>query len=148
MAEPDGNGTRLDSLNRQLERAEKKSDAKRVAEFSEALALPLFPRALSYLWQAYIRLRRRAQSGFSGAQPIGWQDIDAFVQRTGLDLAPWEIRVIERLDDIYLRPEPNPSAAAAAHDGVGVKSILGSVGKRRVVKRKQKGADQWPTSPP
>lgn len=110
--------------------------------------MPPFPRALAYLWRAYLRLRRRAAVGMSGPQPIGWQDIDAFARRAGMRLAPWEIEILEELDDIYLSPAPKPTlpegqtvvAAASASDASGVKSILAGVGKRRTVKRKPKGA--------
>ena len=82
--------------------------------------------------------------GFSGPQPIGWQDIDAFVRLSGVSLAPWEIELLEQLDDIFVQPEPAPAlpegqavnAAASASDGTGVKQIMGAVGKRRAVKRK------------
>ena len=95
-----------------------------------------------------MRLRRRSAVGFSGPQPIGWQDIDAFVRRSGVWLRPFEIEWIEALDDIFLRPERKPvppqgqgaNATALASDAAGVKSILGAVGKRRVVKR-TKGGD-------
>jgi hypothetical protein len=80
-----------------------------------------------------------------GPAPIEWPDIDAFVRRAGVSLAPWEIELIEQLDDIYLRPDPQPAApegqavvsAASAQDATGVKSIMGAVGNRRVVARKK-----------
>lgn len=85
------------------------------------------------------------QPGFAGAQPFSWPDLDAFLRQTGIRLGPWELDLIERLDDIYLQPTPKPTApegqtvkaAAAASDAAGVRSILGSVGVRRVVKRKK-----------
>lgn len=103
------------------------------------LDVPPFPRALAYLWRAYLRLRRRAAGGFAGPQPIGWQEIDAFVRRSGVWLRPWEITLIEALDDIYLQPEPKPTlpegqtvtVAASATDAAGVRSILRGVGKRK-----------------
>jgi len=82
--------------------------------------------------------------GFAGPQPIGWQDIDAFMRRAGLTFAPWEVDLIERLDDIYLRPASAPAlpdgqavtVAASIGDSAGVRAVLGSVGNRRYVKRK------------
>ncbi len=55
-------------------------------------------------------------------------------------LAPWEVEIIEALDDIYLQPTPTPTApegqtvnvAAAASDAAGVRAIVGALGKRRV----------------
>jgi len=107
--------------------------------------MPPFPQALAYLWRAYLRLRRRTSVGFSGPQPIGWQDIDAFIHRSGTWLRPWEIALIEAVDDIYLEPEPTPTlpegqtvtVAASASDAAGVKAILAGVGKRRVVSKKR-----------
>ncbi len=146
MAEADGGRTRGERLAAQLERAERKGATERIAEIEAELEMPSFPEALAYLWRAYRRLRRRAPGGFAGPQPIGWQDIDAFVRRTGMRLAAWEIELLEAIDDIYLRPEPKPTVpegqsvktAASATDVAGVKSILGSIGVRRVVRRKGK----------
>jgi hypothetical protein len=64
------------------------------------------------------------------------------VRRSGLRLAPWEIALLEALDDIYLSPEPKAEvpeapegqtvkAAASARDGAGVKSVLGSSASAR-----------------
>jgi hypothetical protein len=91
-------------------------------------------------------LRRRAAVGFAGPQPIGWHEIDAFLRRSGTFLAPWEIEIIERIDDIYLQPstqQPTPpdgqavAALASPGDAAAVRSILGSVGNRRTVRRKK-----------
>ena len=64
------------------------------------LETPPFPGALLYLWQAYLRLARRRGSGGVGANPIGFADIDAFVRLTGIRLAPWEVEMLEELDDM------------------------------------------------
>lgn len=157
----DNGKTRRERLEAQLERAEAKlvksvgaartKVARRIAEIEGDLAMPPFPVALGYLWQAYLRLRRRTAMGYAGPQPIGWQDIDAFIRRAGLKLAGWEVALIEALDDLYLNPgETEPArpegqsvvAAASASDAKGVRSILGAVGTRRTVKRnKKKGGD-------
>lgn len=106
--------------------------------------MPPFPQPLAYLWQAYLRLRRRTPGGFNGPQPVGWPSIEAFARLFGL--APWEIELIEALDDIYLAPDPQPvlpegqtvKVAASARDADAVRSVLGGVGKgRRIVKRKK-----------
>lgn len=127
-------------LEAQLERAERKKATKRVREIEAELTMPPFPSALGYLWNAYIRLRRRKGAGFSGYEPIGWQDIDAFVLRSGLHLVPWEIEILEEIDDIFLRPSTEKPAApegqtvkfaASVTDVAGVRAVLGAVGKRR-----------------
>lgn len=76
-------------------------NAARRLELDAELAVPPMPEALAYLWQAFLRLSgRRAVNGFAVA-PISWSDIDAFVRYSGLRLAPWEVRLIEELDDLF-----------------------------------------------
>lgn len=60
------------------------------------------PRSLLYLMQAYRRLRRRKGGNGFAISPIEWPDIDAFVRLTGFPLAPWEVEVIEDLDDLFI----------------------------------------------
>jgi hypothetical protein len=50
--------------------------------------------------------------GFSGPDPIGWADIDAFIRRSGTNLTPWEIEILERIDDLFLHPEQTSRPAA------------------------------------
>lgn len=64
--------------------------------------MPPFPHALDYLWRTYGRLRSRKAMGYAGPEPIQWIDMDAFVRRTGITLAPWEIELLEEIDNIYL----------------------------------------------
>lgn len=64
--------------------------------------MPDFPEELRYLWRAYLRMRNRTAPGFAGVNPIGWGEIDAFVRNSRLSLAPWEIEVIEALDDAFM----------------------------------------------
>lgn len=59
------------------------------------------PKALAYLFLAYMRIRRRKGGGF-GLMPIEWPDIDAFLRLSKVSLAPWEVEVIEDLDDMFL----------------------------------------------
>lgn len=59
------------------------------------------PAALDYLWIVFSRLHaRRGGTGFS-LNPISWTDIDAFLRTSGVRLVPWEIRLIEELDDLF-----------------------------------------------
>ncbi len=130
-----------------LERAERKNAAERVAELEAELAMPPFPKAATYLWRTYLRLRRRCAPGFAGPVPVSWQDIDAFIKRSGLRLDPWEIEIIETLDNMYLKPEPEVvlpegqtvNVAASADDAEGVRSVMSGLARRRVVKRKKGG---------
>jgi hypothetical protein len=71
-------------------------------ELSEMLTVPPFPVALTYLWRAFHRLRRRKGGSGFGPSPIEWSDIDAFVRNSGLRFAPWEVEMIEALDDLLM----------------------------------------------
>jgi hypothetical protein len=55
---------------------------------------------LEHVWTAFCRLNARRRSGFS-IEPIGWGDLDAFIRLTGARLAPWEVHLIEMLDDLF-----------------------------------------------
>lgn len=73
----------------------------KVAEYEAELFCPPLPRELTYLWNVFLRLsNRRGSNGFD-IDPIGWTEIDAFIRLSGLRLAPWEIALIEMLDDLY-----------------------------------------------
>ena len=76
-------------------------DAQKRAAYEVGLACPPLPPALAYLWTIYRRLRRRKGGGF-GPQPVEWPDIDAFLRHARIVLAPWEIEVIEEIDDLFL----------------------------------------------
>jgi hypothetical protein len=67
----------------------------------EELQMPDFPTPVQYLWNTFRRLSHRRTSGAYGPNPITWQDIDAFCRVTRMSLVPWEIEVIEMLDDMW-----------------------------------------------
>jgi hypothetical protein len=70
------------------------------ARLEAELETPPLPDELVYLWNYFCRLSSRRRSGFS-IEPIGWQDLAAFIHLTGVRLAPWEIQLIEMLDDLF-----------------------------------------------
>jgi hypothetical protein len=45
--------------------------------------------------------RRKAASGF-GIPALEWPDIDAFLRNSGISLSPWELEIVEALDDVFL----------------------------------------------
>jgi hypothetical protein len=63
--------------------------------------VPEFPHEVAYLWRAYHRIRRRKGGGF-GPAPIEWPDVDAFVRLSRFELAPWEIEIVEAIDDCFM----------------------------------------------
>lgn len=109
-----------------------------IAEIEGELEIPPFPKALGYIWQVYFRLRHRAAPGFAGPSPVTWQDIDAFVRCSGFRLAPWEIELIEALDNLCLgRTRETERKAVPATDGESVKALMGSLSVRKTVIRKK-----------
>ena len=86
----------LEGLLKRCKRAERR------AELEAELATPPYPAELAYILTAFYRLRRRKGGNGYGFQPVEWPDIDAFLRYSGLDLAPWEIEIVESLDDLFL----------------------------------------------
>lgn len=79
---------------------ERTKSAEKRAYYESELECPNLPPELFYLWKTYRRLaNRRGSSGFS-MNPISWPEIDAFVRHSRFVLAPWEIEIIEMLDDL------------------------------------------------
>lgn len=78
----------------------------RKLEYQRELAAPPAPASLIYLLQIYHRIRRRKAGNGFGPSPVEWPDIDAFVRNAGIVLAPWELEIIETLDDVFLSAKP------------------------------------------
>lgn len=86
-----------------MKRAIRAGTPKRVAELEAELALPPFPEALRYLWRAFSRIRNRVNGNGYSMPRITMLDLDAFNRLSGLRLLPWEIEIIELLDDALLK---------------------------------------------
>lgn len=70
----------------------------------EGLEPPVeFPELLEHIWVAFLHLRRRTPQGFSGPQPISPEQIIAWKKLHEHPLRPWEVEVIEVLDDLYMK---------------------------------------------
>jgi hypothetical protein len=91
-----------------LERAKK---PERQAELQAELHTPPAPVAGLYLLHAYHRIRRRKGSSGFGPSPIEWPDIDAFCRFSRMRLVPWEVEIIEALDDAFLSSQSQTSTA-------------------------------------
>ncbi|EJN15687.1 hypothetical protein PMI42_00704 [Bradyrhizobium sp. YR681] len=46
-------------------------------------------------------MRRRKGGGF-GPQPLEYADIEAFQRLSGMRFAPWEVDILEEIDDLAL----------------------------------------------
>lgn len=73
------------------------------AEYEAELAVPEIPRGAEYLWKIFMRLHARRQSTGMGPARISWGELADFQRLTGMRLAPWEVAILEQLDDLALK---------------------------------------------
>lgn len=106
LSRKEGQGTWRDHLEGMAKRA--RTPARR-AEIEAQLAVPPLPPAITYLWRTFMRLHTRRQSTGMGPARIGWSELSAFQQMTGTRLSPWEIGLLEQLDDVALAEGQNSS---------------------------------------
>jgi len=69
------------------------------------------PQSVSYLWSAYIRLHARRSSNGFGSNPLTWSDIEAFSRLSGIRLLPWEVEIIESIDNAYIAKQAEDAKA-------------------------------------
>lgn len=63
---------------------------------------PDLPPEGEYLWGWFLGLAGRRGTGAMGPAALTYPDLDAWARLTGRRPAPWEIRVLCRLDDAWL----------------------------------------------
>ena len=69
----------------------------------EALEPPTsFPQLMSHVWSAFCVLSNSRTAGFSGPNPITYEEIKAWKELTETPIAPWEIEAIKSLDTVYM----------------------------------------------
>ena len=69
----------------------------------EALEPPTpFPMLLEHVWSAFCSLSNRRTAGFSGPNPITFEQIKAWKELTETPMDPWQIQVVIRLDRVYM----------------------------------------------
>lgn len=101
--------------------------------------MPPFPSALAYIWRAYMRLRRRKSTGFNGFDKIEWPDIDAFLRRSGVRLLPWEVEIVEDIDDIFCREMAQGREATKAEAAQAAMDSVKNTAKRSLTARRERG---------
>ena len=70
----------------------------------EALEPPTeFPMLLGHVWSAFCDLSGRRSVGFSGPNPISYEQIKAWKELTDTPIDAWEVAAIMRLDQNYMR---------------------------------------------
>ena len=58
---------------------------------------------LGYIWEYFLELSSTRPQGYKGPLPITYQEIKAWKELTNHILSPWEVEVIKRLDQIYVK---------------------------------------------
>jgi hypothetical protein len=70
-------------------------------EGPEELVLPDFPEVFGVVWEKFLDISSSRSVGFQGPLPISYSDMYYWSKITGWKLAPWEIKVIKRLDAVW-----------------------------------------------
>ena len=63
---------------------------------------PALPLDFAHVWNAFIELHQCRGSGGFGPNPISFTEIASYRHVTGIDLSPWEVKVIRALDTVYI----------------------------------------------
>jgi hypothetical protein len=66
---------------------------------------PEFPVLLSHIWSAFVACSKGRTGGFSGANPLPYESIKAWMELTGTPLNPREVELVKELDVIYIRTQ-------------------------------------------
>jgi len=64
---------------------------------------PDFPFSVEYLWSAFLSLSNSRSIGFSGPNPITYEEIKAWKELTHTPLSARDIEAVKRLDLVYMR---------------------------------------------
>lgn len=94
ISKPDKNGI---SEREHLEQVERQTGRR-----PKALEGPSFPVLLSHIWSAFITLNSARTAGFSGVNPITYEQIKAWKELTDTPLSSWEVEAIKRVDVVYI----------------------------------------------
>ncbi len=62
-----------------------------------------FPNLLSHIWSFFLELHRTRSQGFSGFNPISYQDIQAWATLKDYNIRPLDVGTIVELDNTFLR---------------------------------------------
>jgi hypothetical protein len=57
---------------------------------------------MAHVWSAFITLNNTRTAGFSGPNPITYEQIKAWKELTETPISPWEIKAIKRVDTVYM----------------------------------------------
>ena len=57
---------------------------------------------MAHVWSAFITLSNTRSAGFSGPNPITYEQIKAWKELTETPISPWEVIAIKRVDTVYM----------------------------------------------
>ena len=57
---------------------------------------------MAHVWSAFITLSNTRTAGFSGPNPITYEQIKAWKELTETPISSWEVTVIKRVDTVYM----------------------------------------------
>jgi hypothetical protein len=57
---------------------------------------------MAHVWSAFITLSNTRTAGFSGPNPITYEQIKAWKELTETPIFPWEVTAIKRVDTVYM----------------------------------------------
>lgn len=83
------------TLRANLQQAERSTGKKLIDE-------PEIAHCGAHLWEWFWELNAARAQGFSGPNPIGYQDIQAWAALTGTTPHPWETRALKAMDRAFL----------------------------------------------
>ena len=71
--------------------------------YDPRLDLPLIPRELEYLMGWFWEIRNAIGGNGFGANPISFCEMKAWCELTSIELTPWEVSVLRKLDTEFIR---------------------------------------------
>jgi hypothetical protein len=66
-------------------------------------AEPPCPAAARHVWGWFMELNQGRQATSAGAQALTYAEIDSWARLTGRRPSPWEVRLLKRLDGLFLQ---------------------------------------------
>lgn len=57
---------------------------------------------MSHVWSAFIALSNGRSMGFSGPNPLSYQEIKTWKELTETPLSAWEVEAVKRVDVVFM----------------------------------------------
>lgn len=70
---------------------------------------PELPHTLAYVWDWFLDLNSSRQHTMEGEAPISYLEIDAWIRVTRVEVSPWEVALIRRLDKVRFKQKKENS---------------------------------------